>query len=140
MVGKKTSYYLSVLKYIKKHNLKYIRFLEDVPADDLPSIYQASKGFIYPSSYEGFGIPVIEALNSGIPVVTTRGGCLEETVGEGGLLVNPDDTGEMIHAIGQIVEDSALRDRLIRQGKEHVLKFREENIIPIIYKLYLDCL
>ncbi|MBN2698056.1 MAG: glycosyltransferase family 4 protein [Bacteroidales bacterium] len=140
VVGKKTGYFKRVLQYIKKYNLKRIRFLENVPSADLPAIYQLSMGLIYPSTYEGFGIPVIEALNSGIPVVTTRGGCLEETAGGGGLLVDPDNKDEMIHAIRQITEDEPLRNRLISRGLEHVLQFREEQTIPALHNLYLECL
>lgn len=140
VVGKKTTYFNRVKKYIDKHDLKHIYFLDHVPVTDLPAIYQGARGFIYPSAYEGFGIPVLEALNSGVPVITSRGGCLEETAGKGGLLINPDDPEEMIHTIKKILEDSPLRDRLIREGGAHALKFREEQTIPALYNVYLECL
>ena len=70
-----------------------IQFLDQVQASDLPAIYQGSSGFIYPSSYEGFGIPILEALNSGVPVITSRGGCLEETAGKGGILDQSQRSG-----------------------------------------------
>ncbi len=117
-----------------------IHFLDQVQTSDLPAIYQGSRGFIYPSSYEGFGIPILEALNSAIPVITSAGGCLEETAGKGGLLINPNNQEEMIQAITQILEDSALRDRLIREGGAHALRFREEQTIPSLYKVYLECM
>ena len=72
-------------------------------------------------------------------MITSKGGCLEETAGKGGLLINPSDREEMIHAISQVLEDSALRDRLIREGGAHALKFREEQTIPALYNVYLDC-
>jgi len=140
VVGRKTSYFNLVKQYIEHKGLSNIHFLDQVQASDLPAIYQGSAGFIYPSSYEGFGIPVLEALNSGIPVITSRGGCLEETAGRGGILVNPNDQEEMIHAISQVLEKSALRDRLVREGGAHALKFREEQTIPSLYNLYLECL
>lgn len=139
VVGRKTAYFGQVKNYIEKNGMKNIHFLDQVQTTDLPSIYQGSRGFIYPSSYEGFGIPILEALNSGIPVITSKGGCLEETAGKGGLLINPSDREEMIHAISQVLEDSALRDRLIREGGAHALKFREEQTIPALYNVYLDC-
>ena len=140
VVGRKTSYFNQVKSYIEKRGMRNIHFLDQVQVSDLPAIYQGSQGFIYPSSYEGFGIPILEALNSGVPVITSSGGCLEETAGKGGLLINPNDQEEMIHAISQVLEDSALRDRLIREGGAHALKFREEQTIPSLYNVYLECL
>jgi len=140
VVGKKTGYFTQVKQFIDRNSLSNIYFLDQVQASDLPAIYQGSAGFIYPSSYEGFGIPVLEALNSGIPVITSRGGCLEETAGKGGLLIDPLDQEEMIHAIRQILEESALRDRLIREGGAHALKFREEQTIPSLFNVYLECM
>jgi glycosyltransferase involved in cell wall biosynthesis len=139
VVGRKTAYYNQVKAFIEKNRMKNIHFLEQVQTTDLPSIYQGSSAFIYPSAYEGFGIPILEALNSGIPVITSKGGCLEETAGKGGILINPSDRDEMLHAISQVLEDSALRDRLIREGGAHALKFREEQTIPALYNVYLEC-
>ncbi|MEN8204288.1 MAG: glycosyltransferase family 1 protein [Bacteroidota bacterium] len=139
VVGRKTAYYNQVKSFIEKNGLQNIHFLDQVQTTDLPSIYQGSRGFIYPSSYEGFGIPILEALNSGIPVITSRGGCLEETAGRGGVLINPSNRDEMIHSISLVLEDSAVRDRLIREGGAHALKFREEQTIPALYNIYLEC-
>jgi glycosyltransferase involved in cell wall biosynthesis len=140
VVGKKTSYYNQVKNYIEKNEMQNIQFLDQVQSSDLPAIYQGSRGFIYPSSYEGFGIPILEALNSGVPVITTAGGCLEETSGNGGILIDPENQDEMIHAIHQVLEDSALRDRLIREGGVHALRYREEQTIPALYNAYLECI
>lgn len=140
VVGRKTAYFNQVKQFIEQTGLSNVYFLDQVQASDLPAIYQGSSGFIYPSSYEGFGIPVLEALNSGVPVITSRGGCLEETAGKGGLLIDPNDQDEMIQAIRQVLETSALRDRLIREGGAHALKFREEQTIPSLYNVYLECM
>ena len=140
VVGRRTPYFQQVKQYIARNGIKNIHFLDQVQVSDLPAIYQGSKGFIYPSSYEGFGIPILEALNSGIPVITSAGGCLEETAGKGGLLVDPLNQEQMIYTIRQILEDSGLRDRLIREGGVHALNFREEQTIPSLYKVYLECL
>ena len=140
VVGRKTSYFNQVKNFIDKTGLQNIHFLDQVQVADLPSIYQGARGFIYPSSYEGFGIPILEALNSGIPVITSSGGCLEETAGKGGILINPSNREEMVQAIKQVLEDTALRDRLIREGGAHALKFREEQTIPALYNVYLECM
>ena len=140
VVGRKTAYYNQVKAYIDKHGMNNIHFLDQVQVSDLPAIYQGSSGFIYPSAYEGFGIPILEALNSRVPVITSRGGCLEETAGKGGLLIDPNSREEMINAIQLVLEDSALRDRLVREGGSHAMKFREEQTIPELYKVYLECI
>jgi glycosyltransferase involved in cell wall biosynthesis len=140
VVGRKTAYFTQVKQYIERKRMNNILFLEQVQGSDLPAIYQGSRGFIYPSAYEGFGIPILEALNSGVPVITSAGGCLEETAGKGGIFINPNDREEMINAIRKVLEDSALRDRLIREGGAHALKFREEQTIPSLYNVYLECL
>jgi glycosyltransferase involved in cell wall biosynthesis len=140
VVGRKTPYYQQVRNYIEKNGMHQVLFLDHVQVSDLPAIYQSSTGFIYPSAYEGFGIPILEALNSGVPVITTAGGCLAETAGKGGLLIDPENREQMINAIRQVLEDSGLRDRLIREGGAHALKFREEQTIPALYKVYLECL
>ena len=139
VVGRKTGYYNQVKNYIEKNGMNNIHFLDQVQVSDLPAIYQGSSGFIYPSSYEGFGIPILEALNSGVPVITSAGGCLEETAGKGGLLIDPDNRDQMIEAITKVLEDTGLRDRLIREGGAHALRFREEQTIPALYNVYLEC-
>jgi glycosyltransferase involved in cell wall biosynthesis len=140
VVGRKTAYFNQVKNYIEKNRVPHIYFLDQVQVSDLPAIYQGSRGFIYPSSYEGFGIPILEALNSGVPVITSSGGCLEETAGKGGLLINPNNKEQMIDAIRQVLDDTGLRDRLIREGGAHAIKFREEQTIPSLYNVYLECL
>ncbi len=140
VVGRRTPYYNQVKSFIDRHRMKQVHFLDHVQVSDLPAIYQGSRGFIYPSAYEGFGIPILEALNSGVPVITSRGGCLEETAGKGGLLIDPNSTEEMIHSIHLVLEDSALRDKLIREGGAHAIQFREEQTIPTLYHVYLECL
>ena len=140
VIGRKTAYYNQVKSYLDKQRMKHILFLENVQSSDLPAIYQGSRGFIYPSSYEGFGIPILEALNSGVPVITSAGGCLEETAGKGGIFIHPEDREEMIHAIRRVLDDTALRERLIRGGREHALHYREEETIPSLYNVYLECM
>ena len=140
VAGKKTGYYHTVEAYILEHNMHRVHFLSQVPDSDLPALYQAAHAFIYPSSYEGFGIPVLEAINSGLPVITSSGGCLEESAGGGGVFINPEDTGAMIHAIRQVTEDESLRKKLIAAGREHALTFREETTMPQLHALYKELL
>lgn len=139
-IGRKTAYFEKVQDYIRKNSVKNVSIHHHILNQELPAIYQQAEAFIYPSSYEGFGIPVLEALNSGIPVITSRGGCLEETAGEGGLLVNPGDIEELATAINILLSDSELRMGLITAGTKHALKFREEHTIPYLHQIYKECM
>jgi glycosyltransferase involved in cell wall biosynthesis len=135
-IGRKTPYFEKIEKYIAEHNMKNIQFFHHIENSDLPSIYQMAHAFVYPSSYEGFGIPVLEALNSGIPVVTSKGGCLEETAGEGGLFATPGNLDELGEAIKKAVFDNAVRKNLVEAGSKHAMKFRQEETIPQLLDLY----
>ncbi|MFN8516395.1 MAG: glycosyltransferase family 1 protein [Chloroflexia bacterium] len=87
-----------------------------VPAGDLPAIYSAATVFAYPSLYEGFGLPPLEAMACGTPVVAGNTSALPEVVGEAGLLVDPLDAGAIAAALGRLWDDAALRERLRRAG------------------------
>ncbi len=138
-VGKKTPYMDEINRYIQENGIVNVSFIHYIPNRDLPAVYQLAHAFVYPSSYEGFGIPVLEALNSKIPVITSRGGCLEETAGAGGIFVNPEDPDEMINTISRVIENEDLRKKLIKEGSEHALKFRAVNTIPQLLDVYNKC-
>jgi glycosyltransferase involved in cell wall biosynthesis len=138
-VGRETDYMNEINQYIRENNIKNVNFIHYIPNSDLPAVYQMAHAFIYPSAYEGFGIPVIEALSSGIPVLTSRGGCLEETAGPGGIFVDPEDSEEMIDSIKRIIEDQVFRDKLILEGGKHVLQFSPEKTIPQLFEVYKKC-
>ncbi len=138
--GRKTAYATEVENFAVKKKLNHFRLIGEVPAEDLPAMYQLASVFIYPSIYEGFGIPVLEALNSGTPVITSSGGCLEESGGEGALLVNPYASDEIADAIVRILDSQDLREALIRKGRSHALQFRDEITIPRLYDVYKKCL
>ena len=87
-----------------------------VPAEDLPALYSAAEVFAYPSLYEGFGLPPLEALACGTPVVTANTSSLPEVVGDAGLLIDPLDTGAIAAALARLLDDVALRERLRQAG------------------------
>jgi glycosyltransferase involved in cell wall biosynthesis len=136
VVGRPTSYADEAKDYIREHRMEHIFFLEHVPNEDLPALYQSSSLFIYPSQFEGFGIPVMEALNSGTPVITSKGGCFAEAGGEHSLYVEPGNADELGVAILKVLNDSDLRKTMIYKGQEHALKFREEIIAKNIFEVY----
>jgi len=89
-----------------------------VPEADKAALFTGADLFVYPSRYEGFGLPVLEAMACGVPVVTTTGGSLPEVAGDGALLVDPGDPGTLAAAMARLLGDRAARDRLARRGRD----------------------
>ncbi len=100
-----------------------IRFLGAVSEELLPSLYHASEFFVYPSFYEGFGLPVLEAFASGTPVVTANSSSLSEVADGAALLVNPHDAAEIIKAMEMLASSENLRKKLIVKGGERAAAF-----------------
>jgi len=101
----------------------HVRFLGYVPAPELPLCYNAAAVFVYPSLYEGFGLPPLEALACGTPVVTSSTSSLPEAVGDAALLVDPRDPAALAGALRAALEDEPLRDRLRRAGFQQASRF-----------------
>ena len=136
IIGRATPYIETVREFIGEHGMKNIRFLKDVPNEDLPGIYQLADAFIYPSRFEGFGIPILEALFSRTPVITSSGSCFDEAGGKSSMYIDPDDTDEMIHAIRLVLEDKKRRSEMQEKGYEHAQKFKEEIIADNLMEVY----
>lgn len=100
-----------------------IRYLEYVSNDKVVELFKTAKVFIFPSWYEGFGLPVIEAMSLGCPVVTSSGGVLEEISQDAALLAPPDQPQAIAKAIETLLTDEALRQEMIRRGLQQAAKF-----------------
>ena len=105
----------------------HVRWLDYVDAGDMPALYQGAAGLVFPSLYEGFGLPVLEAFASGIPVVTSNTTSLPEVAGDAALLVDPMDTEALAAAMGSLIGDSALASRLAAAGTERARTFTWER-------------
>lgn len=136
LVGGHSKYQNQIEKYIKANSVKNIKILNKVPFQDLPAIYQGSELFVYPSFFEGFGIPIVEALHSGVPVVAATGSCLEEAGGEGALYANPLNVNDLADKMLQILVNKDLRKQLILAGQKHVMQFSAQSIAGKFNKLY----
>ena len=136
VIGRSTPYIRQIKKYIAEHSLKHIFFLQDIPNDDLPGLYQMAHALIYPSRFEGFGIPILEALFSRTPVITSIGSCFQEAGGKSSIYVDPDDTDELIHAIRQVLDNEKLRTEMQEKGYHHAQQFRNEAIADNLMQVY----
>ncbi|TCD11161.1 glycosyltransferase family 1 protein [Pedobacter frigidisoli] len=136
VIGKQASYFKTVEKEIEKLGLRSrIVFLQNIPFADLPGIYQMAKVFAYPSFYEGFGIPIIEALFSQIPVIAATGSCLEEAGGPKSLYVNPTDVDGLTAALNKILNNPSLQKEMKEKGLEFVQKFNS----PLVTQQLMNC-
>lgn len=137
IVGRSTPYVETVRKYAQTHGLAHrVRILHGVPNTDLPAIYQMAEACVYPSRYEGFGIPIIEAIQSGLPVVACTGSCLEEAGGPDSLYVHPDDSQGMANAISQVLKGSPGRENRVARSMEYVHRFEGNNVARQVWDVY----
>jgi glycosyltransferase involved in cell wall biosynthesis len=136
-VGKSTPYQLQTEKYADKSGVQSrLHILNNVPFEDLPAIYQSANLFVYPSVFEGFGIPIIEALSSEIPVIAATGSCLEEAGGADSVYVSPDNDIELAEKIMEILNDESLRNKMIDAGKIYIKRFEEKRIAEQLMHVY----
>lgn len=104
-----------------------VKILGYVEKEDLPALYSGAQAFIYPSLYEGFGLPILEAMACGCPVVTSNLGSMKEIAGEAAILVDPVSISGIANGIAKIVGDSKTRNRLINEGQRRNLEFSWEK-------------
>jgi glycosyltransferase involved in cell wall biosynthesis len=136
VVGKKKPYARLVEEKIDHLKLNdRVIFLEGLPFADLPSIYQMASAFVYPSFYEGFGIPILEALYSQVAVIAATGSCLEEAGGPNSLYVHPEDSSALAVQVNYVLGDEQMRKKMIASGIEYVRKFDD----GILAKQMMDC-
>src|SRR5271165_72426 len=113
-----------------------VRFLGFVPIEVLRIFYDEAKIFVFPSLYEGFGLPPLEAMAHGTPVVTSNVSSLPEVVGGAAVLVNPENVFEIMRALHRVLMDQALRDRLKERGYQQTAKFSWETSVRRILETY----
>jgi len=115
-----------------------VLMLHGVPDEELPPLYRMADAFVYPSRYEGFGIPIIEAIRLGLPVVACTGSCLEEAGGPDSIYVNPDDDEAMAHAIGEVLFGAKGRQQRIERSQHYVERFENTGAAQRFAELYRE--
>ena len=116
---------------------KRIKFLGYVQSQDKPALYNLAAVFVYPSIYEGFGLPPVEAMASGTPVVSSFNSSLVESVADAGILIDPNNINDITQAVNRIIAEPDLREELIKRGMNHCQQFKWEKTAAKI-KLILE--
>jgi glycosyltransferase involved in cell wall biosynthesis len=141
VVGKPTSYQLKTQAFIEAHQEKLnVVFLTGVSDEELAILYQMAELMIYPSLFEGFGLPVAEALASGCPVITSNASSLPEAGGEAAMYVHPANVAEIGLAIRTVLNDTELRTSMIGKGKKHSQIFKPDIFANQLHQLYQSIL
>lgn len=128
VIGEKGWKNKKFLKEVRQHPLNdYIHFLGYVNRDQLASFYSNALCLLFPSLYEGFGLPILEAMSCGTPVITSNRSSLPEVAGDAAILINPYDIGALAKAMREILTDERLREKLKKKGLNRTRKFSWEQ-------------
>jgi glycosyltransferase involved in cell wall biosynthesis len=139
IIGDEISKYATLRRAVHRYKLhKHVRFFGFVPDETLAVLYRLASVFVFPSLYEGFGLPPLEAMASGTPVVTSNVSSLPEVVGDAALLVDPYEPEAIAHAIRQVLTDQALREDLVRRGLERVGLFSWDRSVRRVREIYAE--
>ncbi len=140
LAGEQTWLSDTIIREIKNLNLENSVFLPGyVNENDLPLWYASALAFAYPSKYEGFGLPVIEAMATGTPVITSNVSSLPEVAGNAAILIPPDDIDAWTSAMVDIATSPDLRDRLINSGLSRAKNFSWEKCAQMTHDVYEKC-
>jgi glycosyltransferase involved in cell wall biosynthesis len=137
IIGDTISQYPSVRQAVIKSRAEaVVRFLGFVPFDTLRCFYESAAAFVFVSRYEGFGLPPLEAMACGTPVVTSNVSSLPEVVGDSAVQVNPENVFEIARGIKEVLLDEELRSTLIRCGREQARRFSWERTAREVLEIY----
>lgn len=136
VVGNGGAYKRQVQQYIQQKGLQEKVFFIQPSFEDLPALYQQAAIFLYPSKYEGFGIPILEALFSRTPVITSNASSLPEAAGKDAYLINPDEPVQIAIGVEHILTDSAYRQKMVESGYAHAQQFKGEVVTAQMMEVY----
>ena len=137
IVGRSTTHVQKLLDFITEHQMEdKVYFLDQVPDEDLPSLYNKAELLAYISFFEGFGLPIIEAMASGCPVVTSNISCLPEIADDAALFCDPENINDIGEKIMKVLTDSKLKKTLIEKGKERAKTFSPQVAVKTLMEVY----
>jgi glycosyltransferase involved in cell wall biosynthesis len=139
IIGDTISQHPAVRQTVIKSRVEHVvRFLGFVPFETLRCFYETAAAFVFPSRYEGFGLPPLEAMACGSPVVTSNVSSLPEVVGDAAILVNPENVFDIAPGIHNVLLDDHLRDELIRRGRIQASRFSWERTARQVLEIYRE--
>jgi glycosyltransferase involved in cell wall biosynthesis len=139
IMGDDVSRYPALRRAVHRHQLhKYVRFLGYLPEETLAVMYRLAGVFVFPSLYEGFGLPPLEAMASGTPVVTSNLSSLPEVAGDAAVLVDPYDPGAIADGIYSVLTDERIRRELRRKGIERARQFSWDASVRRVREIYAE--
>lgn len=137
IAGRKTNYFADLQQKEKEYHVqKQVIWLPDLPSSELPALYQGATLFLFPSFDEGFGIPIVEALESNVPVIAATGSCLEESAGPHSCFADPGQPDEWAEKITWLLNDLHTRDEMRKQGKQYAQRFSDASINEQLTRIY----
>ena len=137
IVGRKGWDYEKILEAPDKFGVsERVKFLEDVTNEDLPLFYKNAEVFVLPSLYEGFGLPILEAMQYDCPVVTSNVSSLPEAGGDAAIYFDPNNAEDIAEKIEKVISDPKLREEMVRKGKEQIKKFSWEKSAKDVIRIF----
>jgi glycosyltransferase involved in cell wall biosynthesis len=137
VIGKRKGYFDKVLEFINANALgNRVVFPQHVSNEELPGFYQMASAFIFPSFFEGFGIPILEALTSKVPVITSKGGCFPEAGGPDSIYIDPLNDAELADNLNKLLSSDSLRKQIAEKGFTYAKKFHPDKISAQMMNLY----
>lgn len=138
LVGQRDFHFDAIFVAIEALNLtKRVQIIEDVGEEELAALYRHAQLFVYPAFAEGFGMPILEAMASGVPVISSNLSAIPEVVGEAGILINPYDVAELAQTMQLLLSDAQLSQAYSVKGLTQVKKFTWKLAAELVYKHYL---
>ena len=139
IIGEEISRFPNLRRLVHRHQLHgHVRFFGFVPDATLAVLYRLASVFVFPSLYEGFGLPPLEAMAAGVPVITSNVSSLPEVVGDAALLIDPLDPGAIADAIARVLDDPALSADLVARGAERIKAFSWTRAVDRIRQVYAE--
>jgi glycosyltransferase involved in cell wall biosynthesis len=141
IAGEKGWLYKKIFEEIKSSGMEQsIRILGVISDEDLPLLYNCADLFVYPSLYEGFGLPPLEAMACGVPIITSNTSSLPEVVGNAGIMVDPNDIESLSEEMYKVLNDKELKHRMSRDGLKRSKMFTWEKMVKEVLEIYNEIL
>lgn len=140
LVGKKSASHRMNERYFKSKNYKNILYTDFISNEQRDWLLSKTSAYVFPSLMEGFGLPGLEAMGYGAPVVSSNATCLPEVYGDAAYYFNPEDTNDIARAVNDVLTDKKLRDSLIKMGYEQLKKYSWERMARQTYDIYMNAL